>query len=280
MSVGGVRCSLPRARPARPHRRAGAAPAPRHLVICIARPPTPRPIDWIRRCRRSLWRSSTNPEPPIPDHPTVGRGLSGNGPEPRSHRHLRARCGHVADLLRERQHASPSRAPRSRLPRCASTRACSSARPCCPRNRAAVRFRTRTDPALQKYGESRGYEAAAQRAAVDVATRVNARLSGLSADEIAGVTAADKTAAAEFTVVAPPGTASGADADADAAAQPPAPPPVPDGGANGAASAARRWLPDHRRVGLQQGFGLSGCGKPPQRSAGEHRPTSRMWCVP
>jgi hypothetical protein len=98
-------------------------------------------------------------------------------------------------------------------------------------------IQTRTDPALQKYGESRGYEIAAQRAAMDVANRVTMRLSGLSADDIAGMTAADRVADANFTVVAPPG----APAPAPAATAPPAPPP-PAASAHGTSASARRWL--------------------------------------
>src|SRR5258706_1454005 len=83
-------------------------------------------------------------------------------------------------------------------------------------------IQTRTDPALQKYGEARGYEIAAQRAAVDLANRVNTRLSALGADEIANLMAADKIEATSFVVVTPPGASPSAETGPAAPAQPPA----------------------------------------------------------
>jgi hypothetical protein len=100
-------------------------------------------------------------------------------------------------------------------------------------------IQTRTDPALQKYGEARGYEIAAQRAAIDLANRVNTRLSGLRADEIADMIAADKTEATAFVLVTPPSASQSPDGAA-APPQPPTPPATPD--SSGQSPPTKRWL--------------------------------------
>jgi hypothetical protein len=118
---------------------------------------------------------------------------------------------------------------------------------------------TRTDPALQKYGESRGYEVAAQRAAIDLATRVNTRLSTLSAADIAGMTAADKTEATNFALVTPPGGAPAADA-APRDTPPPAPSPAPDSSAAAPSSTAKRWLMTIGVSDFSKATGFDGAG--------------------
>jgi len=100
-------------------------------------------------------------------------------------------------------------------------------------------IQTRTDPALQKYGETRGYEIAAQRAAIDLANRVNTRLSGLSADEVANMIGADKTEATTFVLVTPPSASQSPDGAA-APPQPPTLPAIPD--SSGQSPPAKRWL--------------------------------------
>jgi len=107
---------------------------------------------------------------------------------------------------------------------------------------ARGQIQTRTDPALQKYGEARGYEIAAQRAAVDLANRVNTRLSALGADELANLMAADKTEATSFVLVTPPDASPSASPAPAAPAQPPASPAAPDSSAGGPSPPAKRWL--------------------------------------
>jgi len=85
-------------------------------------------------------------------------------------------------------------------------------------------IQTRTDPALKDYGERRGYEIAAQRAAMDLVTRVDGRLKSLSPEQIASMMAEDATPGATFTVVNPPD--AGAAPGAAASSQAPAPMPI------------------------------------------------------
>jgi hypothetical protein len=118
-------------------------------------------------------------------------------------------------------------------------------------------IQTRTDPALQKYGEARGYEIAAQRAALDLANRVNMRLSGLRADEIANMTAADKTEATSFVVVTPP-SASQLPDGAAAPPQPPTPPAIPD--SSGQSPPTKRWLLTIGVSDYSKAAGFAGAG--------------------
>jgi hypothetical protein len=117
-------------------------------------------------------------------------------------------------------------------------------------------IQTRTDPALQKYGEARGYEIAAQRAAIDLANRVNTRLSGLRADEIANMIAADRTEATNFALVVPPSASQSP--DGAAAEQPPAPPAIPD--ANGQSPPTKRWLLTIGVSDYSKATGFAGAG--------------------
>jgi hypothetical protein len=116
-------------------------------------------------------------------------------------------------------------------------------------------IQTRTDPALQKYGEARGYEIAAQRAAIDLANRVNTRLSGLRADEIANMIAADRTEATNFVLVVPP---SASQSPEGAAEQQPAPPAIPD--SNGQSPPTKRWLLTIGVSDYSKATGFAGAG--------------------
>jgi hypothetical protein len=120
-------------------------------------------------------------------------------------------------------------------------------------------IQTRTDPALQKYGEGRGYQVAAQRAAIDLATRVNTRLSALSVDDIARMTAGDKTEATNFALVTPPGAPSGADT-APRETQPSALAPVPDSSPGTPSLTAKRWLLTIGVSDYSKAVGFDGAG--------------------
>jgi hypothetical protein len=123
---------------------------------------------------------------------------------------------------------------------------------------ARGQIQTRTDPALQKYGEARGYEIAAQRAAIDLANRVNTRLSGLGAGEIANMIAADKTEATTFVLVMPPGASPSA--ETGPAAQPPGPPAPTDSSATGPTPPGKRWLLTIGVSDYSKATGFAGAG--------------------
>jgi hypothetical protein len=125
---------------------------------------------------------------------------------------------------------------------------------------ARGQIQTRTDPALQKYGEARGYEIAAQRAAVDLANRVNTRLSALGADEIANLMAADKTEATSFVLVTPPDASPSASPGPAPPAQPPASPAAPDSSAAGPSTPAKRWLLTVGVSDYSKATGFAGAG--------------------
>ena len=109
-------------------------------------------------------------------------------------------------------------------------------------------IQTRTDPALRDYGERRGYEIAAQRAATDLTAHVDTRLSSLTPEQIANLTADDSTAATSFVVVNPPGAGGG-----PAAAPNPTPAPLP--GPTLASATGKRWL---LSVGVSNYSGVQG----------------------
>jgi hypothetical protein len=125
---------------------------------------------------------------------------------------------------------------------------------------ARGQIQTRTDPALQKYGEARGYEIAAQRAAVDLANRVNTRLSALGADEIVNLMAADKTEATSFVLVTPPDASPSASPGSAAPTQPPASPSAPDSSAAGPSTPAKRWLLTVGVSDYSKATGFAGAG--------------------
>jgi len=116
-------------------------------------------------------------------------------------------------------------------------------------------IQTRTDPALQKYGETRGYEIAAQRAAMDLANRVNTRLSGLSADEIANMIGADKTEATTFVLVTPPAASQSPDG---AASPPTTPPAIADSSSQ--SPPTKRWLLTIGVSDYSKATGFAGAG--------------------
>jgi hypothetical protein len=116
-------------------------------------------------------------------------------------------------------------------------------------------IQTRTDPALKDYGERRGYEIAAQRAAMDLATRVDGRLKSLSPETIAAMMAEDATPGANFAVVTPPdaGTSSGTAAS-------PSGPPAPAPNAVPAVATGKRWLLSVGVANYSRVVGIVGAG--------------------
>jgi hypothetical protein len=132
-------------------------------------------------------------------------------------------------------------------------------------------IQTRTDPALKDYGERRGYEIAAQRAAMDLTTRVDARLKSLSPEQIASMLAEDATPGASFTVVNPPdagaapGAASASAAPGTGPSSPAAPgtapsPPAPASASAPAMAAGKRWLLSVGVANYSRVTGIAGAG--------------------
>jgi hypothetical protein len=109
-------------------------------------------------------------------------------------------------------------------------------------------IQTRTDPALRDYGERRGYEIAAQRAATDLTAHVDTRLSSLTPEQIANLTADDSATATSFVVVNPPGSGGEPGATSN-----PAPGPTP--GATSPSATGKRWL---LSVGVSNYSGVQG----------------------
>lgn len=112
-------------------------------------------------------------------------------------------------------------------------------------------IQTRVDPALKSYGETRGYEIAAQRAAVDVVNQVNKRLAAISAEEFDRLVAEDKTDTAGISLVAPPGApvADGPPASVGAAAGTTVPPVI-----------GKRWLVTVGVADFSRATGFAGAG--------------------
>jgi hypothetical protein len=106
-------------------------------------------------------------------------------------------------------------------------------------------IQTRIDPALREYGERRGYEIAAQRAATDLTAHVDTRLSSLTPEQIANLTADDSTTATSFVVVNPPGSGG----------EPVNPTPGPTPGPASSSASGKRWL---LSVGVSNYSGVQG----------------------
>jgi hypothetical protein len=84
---------------------------------------------------------------------------------------------------------------------------------------------TKTDGGAAAYGVRKAYEVAAQDAASDLADHIEARLKGLTAEDIIQMVADDTTTETIFQLVRPPASASSGSGTPPAASPPASPPP-------------------------------------------------------